>query len=86
MQTKELENFNLDIILSNWEACMVGRSFKEREVMWWSPPPEGVLKFNVDGAARGKLGLTGISGVLHNHGVLHCFFLFLHWVRMKRRF
>ena len=26
----------------------------------------GVLKFNMDGALRGKLGPTGIRGVLHN--------------------
>ena len=57
---KELENLNLDIILSNWEACMVGRSFKKRKVMWWPPPPEGVFKFNVDRAARGKPRLAGI--------------------------
>lgn len=30
----------------------------------WVPPREGVLKFNVDRAARGKLGLAGTGGVL----------------------
>ena len=29
--------------------------------------PSGVLKFNVDGATRGKPGLVGIGGVLRNH-------------------
>lgn len=33
----------------------------------WSPPPCGVLKFNMDGAARGKPGPAGIGGVLRNH-------------------
>lgn len=32
----------------------------------WSPPSEGVLKFNVDGAARVKPGTAGLGGVLHN--------------------
>ena len=33
----------------------------------WSPPPFGVLKFNVDGAARGKPRLAGIEGKLCNN-------------------
>ncbi|XXG62464.1 hypothetical protein AAC387_Pa05g0816 [Persea americana] len=32
----------------------------------WSPPPLDLLKFNVDGPARGKSGPSGIGGVLHN--------------------
>ena len=36
---------------------------KVRRSTLWSPPPLGVLKFNVDGAARGKLGPVGIGGV-----------------------
>lgn len=30
------------------------------------PPPFGILKFNVDGAARGNPGLAGIGGALRN--------------------
>ena len=30
----------------------------------WYPPPLGVVKFNVDGASRGKPGPAGIGGVL----------------------
>eukprot|EP00268_Persea_americana_P036637 TRINITY_DN3614_c1_g1_i6.p1 TRINITY_DN3614_c1_g1~~TRINITY_DN3614_c1_g1_i6.p1 ORF type:complete len:138 (-),score=27.70 TRINITY_DN3614_c1_g1_i6:344-757(-) len=37
-----------------------------RKVFSWAPPSKGVLKFNVDGAARGKPGPTGIGGVLCN--------------------
>ena len=37
-----------------------------KKVFSWAPPIEGVLKFNVDGAARGKPGPSGIGGVLRN--------------------
>lgn len=33
----------------------------------WSPPSCGFLKFNVDGASRGKPGPVGIGGVLRDH-------------------
>ena len=39
---------------------------KVRKSILWSPPPIGWLKFNVDGATRGKPGPTGIGGVLRN--------------------
>lgn len=32
-----------------------------------TPPPSGTLKFNVDGASRGKSGPAGIGGVLRDH-------------------
>lgn len=35
---------------------------KRRKVVHWMSPLSGVLKFNVDGVARDKLGLTGIGG------------------------
>lgn len=40
---------------------------KGRRVDQWSPPPLGVLKFNVDGATRGKPGPTAIGGILRNN-------------------
>lgn len=67
MLRKEFKIFNLDIILSNWKAYMIGRPFKVKKQEQWSPPPAGVLQFNVDGAARGKPGPVGIGGVLRNH-------------------
>ncbi|PWA45434.1 reverse transcriptase [Artemisia annua] len=33
----------------------------------WRPPNVGSLKFNVDGAARGKPGPAGIGGLLRNN-------------------
>lgn len=40
------------------------------------PPPVGVLKFNVDGVDRRKLGLVGIGRALHNDRgeILYMFF------------
>lgn len=35
-------------------------------MVYWIRPYEGELKFNVDGATRGKLGPVGIVGVLRN--------------------
>lgn len=39
---------------------------KERRRICWSVPPIGSLKFNVDGAAKGKSGLERIGGVLRS--------------------
>ncbi|XVF54365.1 hypothetical protein PTKIN_Ptkin05aG0175600 [Pterospermum kingtungense] len=33
----------------------------------WSCPPQGYLKFNVDGSSLGKPGPAGIGGVLRDH-------------------
>ena len=47
-------------ILNPKENIVVKRSFT------WEPPPPEFLKFNVDGSARGKPGVTGIGGVLRD--------------------
>ena len=39
---------------------------KERILVSLSPPPLGFLKFDINRAARGKPGLVGIEGVLHD--------------------
>lgn len=39
---------------------------KERRFVLCCPPPNRILKFNVDGAYRGKLGPTKIGRVLRN--------------------
>lgn len=64
---KEFSDFALNDIMVNWETCMKCGPVKGRRVAQWSPPPLGVLKFNVDRATRGKPGLTGIGGVLCNN-------------------
>lgn len=40
---------------------------KRKMKVSWRFPSKGTLKFNVDGAAKGKPGLVGIGGVLKNH-------------------
>ena len=57
---------SLDCILQNWKACMSCGPSKDRKVVGWCPPPSGWIKFNVDGAAKGKPGPAGIGGVLRN--------------------
>ena len=41
---------------------------KERTYAPWCSPLMGVMKFNVDGASRGKPGSEGNRGVLHGRG------------------
>lgn len=48
------------------EASLLGGSSKVRKRVFWTPTPEGVLKFNVDEAARGKPRPAGIGRVLRN--------------------
>lgn len=35
---KEFENFNLDNILINWEACMLQGFSISNKILSWSPP------------------------------------------------
>ena len=63
---KEFSNFNLDDSLFNWEVCMGCGSSKVRSSIHWSPPPFGVLKFNMGGASRGKPGPASVGGKLCN--------------------
>ena len=43
---------------------------KVKKVVLWAPPNVGVLRFNVDEAAKRKPGLGGIGGVLRDGGGL----------------
>ena len=64
---KGFVDLKINDIMHNWRVCLtMGISKKKMKVSWCSPTI-GVLKFNVDGAAQGKLGLAGIGGVLRNH-------------------
>ncbi|KAK2370222.1 TMV resistance protein N [Trifolium repens] len=35
-------------------------------LVFWHPPPENVIKVNVDGSSIGNPGLSGFSGLLRN--------------------
>lgn len=61
---KEFSNINLDDILYNWEVCMGCGLIKERRTVHWSPTLIGALKFNADGAARGRP--ASVDGASHN--------------------
>lgn len=37
----------------------------------WYPPPEGLLKFNVDGSSLGNHGLSGVGGILRDSSRCH---------------
>ncbi|XVF57148.1 hypothetical protein PTKIN_Ptkin06aG0180700 [Pterospermum kingtungense] len=52
-----------------------GKTKKSRGGVCWNPPSEGILKFNMDGAARGCPGPTGIRGILwdSSHKVISMF-------------
>lgn len=55
-----------DFYLS-WEGCMRGGNKRERETVSWTKFELGFHKFNVDTAAKEKLGLAEIRGVLHDY-------------------
>lgn len=46
---------------------MSGVFWRHKKLIDWSPPQSGEMKFNVDGASRGKPGPIGIGGVLRDH-------------------
>lgn len=39
-------------------------SMREKVEEFWYPPPEGFLKYNIDGASKGNSGETSFGGVL----------------------
>lgn len=62
---KECSDLNIDDLLHNWGACMRMGLSKKKKSAAWCAPPIGVLKFNVDGAARGKRGWSSSLYLLH---------------------
>ena len=69
-----MSDLKVENIMQNWRACLLMRNLKKSKKVSWSSPPMRFLKFNVDGAARGKPGPAGIGGVLRNQGgVLYMF-------------
>ena len=52
--------------MQNWGACLKTSALKKKGLVSRCPSPCGVLKFNADGAAKGKPDLAAIGGVLRN--------------------
>ncbi|MFQ6635590.1 hypothetical protein Gotur_011212 [Gossypium turneri] len=53
---------------SNPRLCVLcSKGVGPRLGIVWHAPPCGVIKFTVDGAARGKSGPAGCGGVLRDH-------------------
>ncbi|KAL4333845.1 hypothetical protein GQ457_07G009460 [Hibiscus cannabinus] len=72
----------VDLVIeeSTWWSCPLDCSFPVlgrvcRVGVSWIPQVVGAVKFNVDGAARGKSGPAGCGGVLRDSGgrILACF-------------
>lgn len=56
----EFDSLRVDGILHNWETSLHSVFWNDSIVASWSHP-FGDLKFNVDGAAKGKPRLAGAS-------------------------
>ena len=65
------------ILLDIADRCVDPIKVKIPKLAMWIPPLPDVLKFNVDGSARGAPGLAGIGGVLRDDsGKVLCSFSF----------
>lgn len=52
--------------LKSWEGCMSAVIRHPKEIVTWTAPHD-IMKFNVDGSARGKPGPLGLGVVLRDH-------------------
>lgn len=68
MHKQGFKDLRLGDLWLSWEGCMKSTiPVIRRTLVEWYPPTRGTLKFNVDGAFKGKPGPTGIGGVLRDH-------------------
>ena len=58
---KEFADIKIDNIMHSWGGCLKLGGFKKKMKVCQCLPPYRVLKFNVDGAAKGKPSLAGIG-------------------------
>lgn len=63
LSNKEFKGLKACDLLRSWEGFMGGLQRRYKKLVDWSPPQSGEMKFNVDGASRGKPGPAGIGGV-----------------------
>lgn len=64
---KEFKDLRVGDLYQAWDGCLKPNPWMRKRQVVWFPPPRGILKFNVDKAARGKPGPAGIRGVLRDH-------------------
>ncbi|XVE48894.1 hypothetical protein DITRI_Ditri01bG0038300 [Diplodiscus trichospermus] len=67
-----LNGSNIDCTLCGREIESANHLFftcqmMNRPLTSWIPPPQKAVKFNVDGASKGKPGSAGIGGILRDH-------------------
>lgn len=62
----EFKGTSIDSMMSSWSETVLSSPWSTKFLPRWSPPILGVLKLNVDGSARGNLGLTGIGGIIRD--------------------
>lgn len=67
LSRKEFRGSVFDDFIGGWQACLKGIGKKSRPKERWKRPDVVCLKFNVDGATKGKPRSAGIGGVLLNH-------------------
>lgn len=72
----EFDSIALGGILHNWEAPLVRDGRKAAISILRAPPSIGVLKFNMDGATRGKPEPAIIRVVLCNNSLGHVLRMF----------
>ena len=52
--------------VQNFVSITIKKEVNRPRLSEWNPPPLGMLKFNVDGSARGSPGISGVGGVLRD--------------------
>lgn len=62
----KFDSLSVEGVMHNWEASLSCGVNKVKKVVLWVPSIVGALKFNMDGATKGKPGPAGNGGVLRN--------------------
>ena len=65
-----------------WGACLKMQVIKKKRKVSWCCPSYGVLKFNVDGAAKEKPELASTRGILGNH-IAEIMYIFYRQIEIK---
>lgn len=60
-------SYSVDQVIRNFELIRFAPSVPKIRCSSWSPPEAGLIKINVDGAAIGCPGMSGIGGIFRNN-------------------